>query len=187
MKVKRICATCKTGNYSFHNFCFVVFDLSNRDNNQDFDLIEDGFKKDYFDGKELDPDKPEKVYCERCLTYQKHYEFNRFYMMNYQLVISFIRGNEFKNDSKINFDEYLNLENYVDEKKNFPINYYLVGCIKMINYQGNEKFIYYARDPDNFNIWHINDEMVPFDFAPINDIQKDGKIIMLFYNNKEQA
>ena len=187
MKVKRICATCKTGNYSFHNFCFVVFDLSNRDNNQDFDLIEDGFKKDYFDGKELDPDKPEKVYCERCLTYQKHYEFNRFYMMNYQLVISFIRGNEFKNDSKINFDEYLNLENYVDEKKNFPINYYLVGCIKMINYQGNEKFIYYARDPDNFNIWHINDEMVPFNFAPINDIQKDGKIIMLFYNNKEQA
>ena len=185
MKVKRNCATCKTGKYSFHNFCFVVFDLSNRENNSGFDLIIDGFKAEHLYAKELDPDKPERVYCERCLTYQKHHEFNRYYMMNHQLVISFIRGNEFKNDSKINFNEYLNLVDYIDEKNDSPKNYYLVGCIKMVKDQGNEKYIYYARDPYNFNIWHINDELVNSNSAPINEMKNDGKIIMLFYNNIE--
>jgi hypothetical protein len=42
VKTKRICNTCKTGNYSFHNFCFVVFDLSDNQE-QKFELIENGF------------------------------------------------------------------------------------------------------------------------------------------------
>ena len=183
MKIKRNCATCKTGNYSFHNFCFVVFDLSQKNNDIVFDLIEDGFKHDHFEGKVLDPDKPEKVYCERCLTYQTHHEFNRYYMMNHQLVISFIRGNDFKNKSNIKFDEKMNLEDFIDAKKDSPKNYYLVGCIKRIIDNGNERFVYFARDPDNFNVWIIDDKVNNCNQAPIDMMRMDGQIIMLLYNN----
>ena len=183
MKIKRNCATCKTGNYSFHNFCFVVFDLSQKNNDIVFDLIEDGFKHDHYEGKVLDPDKPEKVYCERCLTYQTHHEFNRYYMMNHQLVISFIRGNDFKNKSNIKFDEKMNLEDFIDAKKDSPKNYYLVGCIKRIIDNGNERFVYFARDPDNFNVWIIDDKVNNCNQAPIDMMRMDGQIIMLFYNN----
>ena len=182
VKTKRNCQTCKTGNYSFSNFCFVVFDLSNNNNNV-FDIIKDGFKFQYNYCKELEPDKPERVYCERCLTYQLHLEFNRYYMMNHQLVISFIRGNNFQNNTYINFEENLNLTDYVDEKIASPTRFYLVGSINRVINNEKEEFIYWARDPDNRNIWHVNKERKNYNNAPINDIQKNGQVIMLFYNN----
>ena len=185
VKTKRNCQTCKTGNYSFHNYCFVVFDLTNRNNNEQFDIINDGFAYEYNNAKDLDPDKPERVYCERCLTYQKHVEFNRYYMMNHQLIISFIRGTNFKNESSINFNEELDLEPYVDEKKDSPKNYYLVGSInRIIDNNKIEKFIYFTRDPENDNCWHVGDELLTLNSAPINEIKNKGQIIMLFYNNK---
>jgi hypothetical protein len=183
VKTKRNCQTCKTGNYSFHNYCFVIFDLTNRNNNEQFDIIDDGFSYEYNYAKDLDPDTPERVYCERCLTYQKHVEFNRYYMMNHQLIISFIRGTNFKNNSKINFKEELNLEAYVDEKKDSPKNYYLVGSINRVIVNNNEEFFYFTRDPENDNYWHIGNEVIETN-APIEEIRNKGQIIMLFYNNK---
>lgn len=184
VKTKRNCQTCKTGNYSFHNYCFVVFDLTNRKNEDQFDIIQDGFAYDYNQPKDLDPDTPERVYCERCLTYQKHVEFNRYYMMNHQLIISFIRGNNFKNNSNIIFSEDLNLEPYVDEKKDSPKNYYLVGSINRVIENNIEKYLYFTRDPDNYNCWHVGEDLETTNTAPINDIKNKGQIIMLFYNNK---
>ena len=186
IKTKRICQTCKTGYYSFSNFCFVVFDISNNDSNKEFNLINDGFKYQYYTEKTLEPDQPERAYCDRCLTFQRHVEFNRYFMMNHQLIISFIRGNNYQNYSNIIFDEYLNLEPYIDEKNASPKNYYLVGCINRIIKNGKENFIYFTRDPYNRNIWHNgDDELLTTDYVPINDIKKNGQIIMLFYNNME--
>ena len=184
VKTKRNCQTCKTGNYSFHNYCFVIFDLTNRDSNDQFDIIKDGFAYDYNYAKELEPDSPERVYCERCLTYQKHVEFNRYYMMNHQLIISFIRGTNFKNNSSIDFTEELDLEAFVDEKKDSPKNYYLVGSINRVIDKNIEKFLYFTRDPDNDIYWHVDEGLLTTKTAPIYDIKNKGQIIMLFYNNK---
>ena len=104
-------------------------------------------------------------------------------MMNHQLIISFIRGTNFKNNSKINFTEELNLEPYVDEKKDSPKNYYLVGSIIRVFDDGNEKFLYFTRDPENDNCWHVGDELLTTNSAPIGEIKNKGQIIMLFYNN----
>ena len=183
VKTKRNCQTCKTGNYSFHNYCFVIFDLTNRNNNEQFDIIDNGFAFDYNYAKDLDPDTSERVYCERCLTYQKHVEFNRYYMMNHQLIISFIRGTNFKNNSPINFKEELNLEPYVDEKKDSPKHYYLVGSINRVIVNNKEEFWFFTRDPENDNYWHIGNDVVIKKTAPIEEIKNNGQIIMLFYNN----
>ena len=177
MKTKRNCQICNNGNYSFSNFCFVVFDIS-ENNNKEFNLIKDGFHYQYDNPKVIGP-----VYCKRCLTYQKHWEYNRYYMMNHQLIISFIRGNNYQNWSNIIFDENLNLENFVDEKNASPKNYYLVGCINRVINNGNEEFIYFARDPLNVNVWHVDNDILTMNNAPINEMKIRGQIIMLFYIN----
>ena len=182
VKTKRICNTCKTGNYSFHNFCFVVFDLSDNEK-QNFEIIEDGFRYQFNYAKELAPDKPERVYCERCLTYQLHHEFNRYYMMNHQLIISFIRGNNFQNNTNVTFQENINLSEFIDESNLSPCTYYLVGAINRYSNNGNEEFIYWARDPVQKNIWRLNNGNFQQLNNPVNEIMSKGQVILLFYNS----
>ena len=107
--------------------------------------------------------------------------------MNYQLVISLIRGNNFQNNTKVNFTEYLDLSEFVDEKNAISCQYYLVGAINRFVSEGKEEFIYWARDPDNFNRWHSNKGIVDSQQAPINEIQSSGQVIILFYNNKDNV
>ena len=106
-------------------------------------------------------------------------------MMNHQLIISFIRGNNYQNYSNIIFDEFLNLKDFVDEKNASPTNYYLVGCINRVFKNGNEEFIYFARDPFNKNVWYVDGGKYNFNNAPINEMKSSGQIIMLFYNNNK--
>ena len=175
VKTKRNCQTCKTGNYSFSNFCFVFFDLSTKEENQDFDIIKDGFEFQYNYSKLLESDKPDRVYCERCVTYQNHKEFNRYYSMNRQLIICFIRGNEYKNQSKIKFYDFIDLSPYIDITINSPSKYYFVGCITRST---NNQFEYYSKDPIQEN-WHHGNQMIEKpNIGEIND-----QVIMLFYND----
>ena len=182
LKTKRNCINCGTGKYSFSNFCFVAFDLS-KNKNQSFDLIKDGFLYQYNYAKKLEADKPDRVYCDRCMTYQNHVEFNRYYIMNNQLVISLIRGNNFQNNTKVKFTEDLDLSEFVDEKDTIPCKYYLVGAINRLISDGKEEFIYWARDPEARNSWHTTDGFSRNIVTPINDIQTKGQVILLFYNN----
>jgi hypothetical protein len=182
LKTKRNCQNCKTGKYSFSNFCFAAFDLSGN-NKQSFDLIKDGFIYQYNYAKKIEPDKPDRIYCERCMSYQLHLEFNRYYIMNNQLVISFLRGNNFQNNSKVNFTEELDLSEFVDEKDAIPCKYYLVGAINRLISEGKEEFIYWAREPDERNSWHTYKGFKRNIETPINEMQTTGQVILLFYNN----
>jgi hypothetical protein len=188
-KTKRICQTCKNGYYSFNNFCFVIFDLTdnNYQNFKNFDLFNDGFFYQYNCEKKLLPDKQDRVSCEKCLTYQFHYEFNRYYVMSRQLIISFLRGNNYENNTRVKFQDKLDLSQLVDETD--ISQFYLVGCINRVVIQGKEEFIYWAKDPDN-NLWHkskinnMNQSSYLDEHAQLNikEIMETGQIIILFYN-----
>ena len=186
-KRKRICSICGYPNYSFNNFCFVFFDLSERDSYENFNLNK-GFHDLHENGKDIKAESSNRIYCKRCLSYQDHTEYNRFYQMNKQLIICFIRGNDYKNESQIVFEEKLDVKGYVDKKENSPFKYRLVGSInRIINEKGNEEFVYFAKDPEN-EIWHINvknEENSDDAFiqnTPIDLMQKTGNIILLFYD-----
>ena len=183
-RTKRICFICKTGNYYFGNFCLINFELSTKNNENDFDLINDGFKVNYLNKKELNPDTPERVFCERCLNYQKHTEINEYYMIGHHLIISFIRGKDYKNEKKINFNEEINLKDYVASEGS-PIDFYITGSINRIYRDGKEEFIYYYRDPLDYNIWYTNGMNKKYHSAPIEEIKGNGQIILLFYNNSK--
>ena len=99
-------------------------------------------------------------------------------MFNNQLIICFIRGNNFKNKSKIIFSEKIDLQQHKEQDINSPHNFYLVGCVNRIYRNNEEKFFSYSRDPDplfgnNFNINNINQNNV------------DEQLLILFYNSKD--
>jgi serine/threonine protein kinase len=182
IKRKRICDSCKHGTYTFSNFCLVPFDLTKFDNEnlQFFDLIKDGFYKEYIQEKVLEKDVYH-VFCDRCLTEQKHYEFNRYYSMNFHLTICFYRGSNYQNNLNIIFPEYLDISKYV-EARGSPDKYILVGSINRVINNGKEEFVYFTRDPKKTNYWNHTYGDGPCQSAPIKLIQQTGQIIMLFYN-----
>ena len=102
-----------------------------------------------------------------------------------------MRGNNFQNKSQIVFEQLLNVKDYVDEKTDSPISFNLVGSInRIINDKGNEEYIYYARDPDNKNLWYLggqSNEMrsdkIQTEIVPTTLMQDTGQIVMLFYDN----
>ena len=179
MKTKRICQICRSGYYFFSIFLYIVFDLTKEANEQQsFDLIKDGFLKKFSTPKTIDSKSKDKKWCQRCQSYQDFKEFNRYFMVNNQLIICFLRGNNYQNRSKITFSEIMNIKDYIEPDYNFPKNFYLVGSVNRKIQNNTEEFVSYSRDPDNENKW------IPKDFK---DIQKNDneQIIMLFYNSKD--
>lgn len=180
MKHVKCCQKCNTHYYSFSNFLYIVFDLTKLNNLQSFDLINDGFQASYNTGKNLNDNNNgnDKIRCERCQS-EEVVQFNRYYMINNQLIIYFYRGRKYENCLPINFSENINVKNFIEPGINSAQDYYLVGSVN--RKIGSDEFISYNRDPNNVNKWKSNN-----DFNVLNQNQMNGKeqIIMLFYNSK---
>ncbi len=178
MKRKRICQACKNGAYSFSNFCLIPYDLTKSDFNKPFfDLITDGFAKNFSEEKNLS-----HIYCDRCLTEQNQYEFNRIYSTGNYLITCFYRGRNYENNILVNFPFNLNIQNYVEEKGS-PTFFNLVGTISRFINNGKEEFVYFAKDLNQQNFWKSSYGDGQFVNDPIKTIQKYGQIIMLFYSS----
>jgi hypothetical protein len=186
IKRKILCQTCKSGFYSFYPYMFIIFDLSNKINNDTFDLIKDGFNAKHNNHRNIDKNGPNKIVCPPCQIVQDYKEFNRYYMLKDHLIIYFNRGNNYKNCSEIDFNHDINLKEYIEPDINSPYNFKLVGGIIRICEDNNEKFTYYSMDPYNA-IWHCPNgfEFYSKEYCPIKDAQKKGQIIMLFYTVKK--
>ena len=180
MKHVKCCQKCNTNYYSFSNFLYIVFDLTKLKNIQSFDLINDGFQVGYNTAKNLNDNNNgnDKIRCERCQS-EEVVQFNRYYMINNQLIIYFYRGRKYENRLPINFSENINVKNFIEPGINSAQDYYLVGSVN--RKIGSDEFISYNRDPNNVNKWKSNN-----DFNVLNQNQMNGKeqIIMLFYNSK---
>lgn len=191
VKTKVICQTCRKGYYSFSNYFYIIFDLSDRDSKRDFDLIKDGFEIQFNKKRLILPDGPDRTYCDSCCSYQAFKEYNRYYMLRSNLIIIFNRGSNYKNKSKIIFDEKINLEPFIEEGIDSHKNFFLVGCINRVGEMGkDERYSSYYRDPENTNYWHCDEYLdysnvsIPI-ISEINKTQKKEQIIMLFYNSKD--
>ena len=187
VKRKILCQTCKSGYYSFYPYMFIIFDLSKRNNNETFDLIEDGFKAKHNNYQKIDKNGPNKMICDRCQLYQDYKEFNRYYMLKDHLIIYFNRGINYTNNSKVEFTPEINLKDYIEPDINSPYNFSLVGIVIRSYEDKNEKFYSYSKDPEN-NVWHLpNDELDCLgedlkNYSPLKKENENEQIIMLFYD-----
>ena len=191
IKRKLLCQTCKSGFYSFYPYMFIIFDLSGRNDNDNFDLIENGFKEKHNNFQKIDKNGPNKMICDRCQLYQDYKEFNRYYMLKDNLIIYFNRGNNFTNKSKIEFTPEINLKDYIEPDIKSPYIFNLVGSVIRSIEDNNEKFFSYSKDPDN-SIWHLpkgNHDYFNKDLKNyITNIEnnENSQIIMLFYKAQKQ-
>ena len=174
-KLKKTCPQCKNGFYSFSNLFCAAFDL-NEDNNNYFNL-ESAFGTQ---------SKYSQYVCEVCLTEQKFSVFNDYYEMAQHLIICFYRGINYSNFRKIDFKQKIQISENKGYKKEeqYKVYFELIGAVNRIINNGEEEFIYYCRDLNNTNDWHYKlsnyDKII--NGCPLNDIQNNGQIIMLFYN-----
>ena len=194
VKRKILCQTCRSGFYSFYHYLYIIFDLSQRKDDQNFDIIKDGFKERHKNYRVIDANDSNKILCDRCSTYQTFKEFNRYYMLKDQLIICFIRGNNYKNKSKIIFEEKIDLTEFIEPDINSPHYFYLVGTVIRSFKDKNEQFLSYSRDTFNEYTWHCPRGELDIsskenkNYFPLNDIKKDeekGQIIMLFYKSTD--
>ena len=173
-KVKRVCSQCKNAVYSFNNFFCSAFDLTKVQNNNYFDLE-----------KSVDRiQKNNKTVCEVCLTEQEYNDFDDYYIMPKHLVFCFYRGINFVNYTKINFNPLLTvIENKGsgEEIEKVKVQFELIGSVnRIINNKNEEEFVYYCRNLNNINIWHYT-----YGYSngvPLQNMQQNGQVIMLFYN-----
>ena len=163
-KTKRKCKTCNSVYFNFSNCLYILFDLE-KNNNSDFDLIKDGFEAQHNNKNIIDEN--ENIICERCFTYGKFEEKSTYYFLNRHLVICFKRGNNYENQTKIIFENNINLKKYVEVSDNSPSNFYLIGSVNRICNNNEEQFV--SRKPTE----------------NIQNLQQNEKIIMLFYNSKD--
>ena len=163
-KTKRKCKTCNSVYFNFSNCLYILFDLE-KNNNSDFDLIKDGFEAQHNNKNIIDEN--ENIICERCFAYRKFEEKSTYYFLNRHLVICFKRGNNYENQTKIIFENNINLKKYVEVSDNSPSNFYLIGSVNRICNNNEEQFV--SRKPTE----------------NIQNLQQNEKIIMLFYNSKD--
>jgi hypothetical protein len=165
VKTKRVCQTCKSSYFSFSNCLYIIFDLSDRNSNLNFDLIKDGFEAQHNFKKNIDSEGKNDTLCEICLTYRQFEEYNHYYLLNRYLIICFIRGNNYQNRSGIIFNNNIDLKNYIETSDSSPSNYNLLGSVNRKFYNNTEQFV--SRNQMN----------------NIQTLQQNEQILMLFYNS----
>ena len=182
-KIKKLCQQCFNGFYSYINFFCAAFDLRERENNNEQFNLENEINKVRMVEKSKET---AHFMCEICLTEQDIKEYDDYYKMNQHLTICLYRGENYIINTKINFKEFMTVYEMEsrDAKQmhlNRQVNYKLIGAVNRIIKNGKEEFYYYCRDINNEGDWITKDGIYQTNSA-LNMIQKNGQVIMLFYN-----
>ena len=176
IKTKYVCKQCRLGTYQYSNFCISIFELKN--DQEFFYLMKDGYISQHNSNKNIEK------YCERCLSNRVHFEFNQHYKMPSQLIISFLRGTNYEICTKIEFDEIIDFNIQIGDKRlaeseQSPTIFSLVACINRIFENGVEKFICFYFDYHQ-KVWKDSNGNQINNY--INEIKNNGDIILLFYS-----
>ena len=175
------CQNCFTRSYNFQTYFFLIFPLEeirkyklslNQMNNFN-NIIENNTVNIYdcldYERKENLMDGTNMMYCNYCRVTCNSKMSTHLCTGPEILIIILNRGKGKQFDVKINFDEQLNLSNYI-YMKNTGCFYNLIGVITHIGQNGmGGHFIAYCKNPI-FNTWNkYNDSIV----SPVNNFKSD--------------
>ena len=176
----RKCSQCGVQTFLFTYFFTLEFDLNLplllKQKREEIDLI-DLFKMQ--NNISLDLKGLKKLECIKCKKEVEVKESKIFYLLPFQLVIAFDRGNNNKNKMEINYPHKLDLSGIVKDKKYSPKIFNLVGIIKRCDIKAKEHYISIIFNSEEQS-WSV------FDDEKVEKIQdysyhKAGDVIMLFY------
>ena len=165
IKTKKKCMLCNYERNYFSMINYIPFNvniLTKNCNNNNFN-IKDGFKYLLNDEKIFNEQKGIK--CEECKKATVHKESKSFFCTAKNLIIILNRGENFENNSFIDFDEKLELLNN---------QYQLIGIIEL---KEDGEYISFIRN-DN-NIWCFNG--IENNIMPFENLKCIGTVVSLFY------
>ena len=193
------CLYCNITVYDYQTYFFIVFPLeevkkfkNEKFNNQfnnfnfynsfNFNLNNEVNIYDCFDYYEKVNVMPGSMFCNYCKKTTSYAMGTRLTIGAEILILRFNRrkGTEIS-DVKINFEEFLNLSNYI-EYKNIGVNYKLIGVITFIG--GNDmngNYIAFCNDPINLLWYKYEDDIVTQVKNFENEIINYGMPYVLFY------
>ena len=178
LKNKKICRQCGIHNYDYASFCLLTFDLNELCglNNNGVGLI-NLFQAMHDKQKEYGI--KDKIYCDKCLSYQNHTKTKQIYSMPYELIISLERGTNCMNKTMVQFHFDLDISNFVEHPES-PKRYQLVGCVNRADVNGKEHYVSFSKVPNSENWIFANDDKITQ--VDRNNVLSYGIPILLFYN-----
>ena len=180
MESIRTCCKCKLKSYLFTYFFSLCFDLNNplliKENTKEVDLIELFSMQNNIS---LDLKELKKIKCNKCNKEMEHKESKIFYLLPYQLVLAFDRGNDCENKTKINYPLKLDLSTIPKDEKYSSKIFDLVGIIKRCDIGIKEHYISFILNTDD-KCWYLCDnEKMDKIGDPLE--HREGDVLMLFY------
>ena len=127
----------------------------------------------------------DQMYCKNCMQTCDFLVYNHL-KTGPEILIIFIKREKNKNsDIKFYFCEYLDLDNYIESKKNI-LKYKLIGVInEFIDNNKEKRYIAYCLDPIT-HIWlKYNDENIENVKNNEKEVVDSGKPHVLFYQLKK--
>ena len=172
---KRTCKNCGIQRCYFSQLYFIPININilRREVGlgvNDISLV-DGFR--CLKEKIVDIYKDKELVCKNCNRISKFRESKNFYRTAKNLIIIFDRGENHENNSFINFDENLTLNNF-DTGNNHLVYYHLIGIISKLQ----EEYISFIKIN---NIW-ISSKTNEINFE---EAKKIGTVIALFYYSED--
>ena len=133
-------------------------------------------KPDYLTGEN-------KQYCNRCKTLSDALYSTSIYSTPNILILILNYGKGVLFECDVQFDEYINIANYIETKNNVPTRYRLLGAIVHIGPSSmGGHFISYCRSLDDKDKWYkLNDSIISE--ATFSEIKQVGIPYVLFYEN----
>ena len=176
----RKCNSCGVQTFLFTYFFSLEFDLNlpllSEQNKSKINLIE-LFKMQ--NEISLDLKGLQKLECIQCKKEAEHKESKQFYLLPYQLVIAFDRGNNNENTIEIKYSDKLDLSEIVKDKKYSPKQFNLVGIIKRCDIKSKEHYVSIIFNSEE-KCWYLFDDETCEKLENYSN-HDEGNVVMLYY------
>ena len=176
------CGACNTTNNNIQCFNILFFPLEEVRKYKGFqknivslyDCFDFNQKIDFLMGAS-------QIYCNYCHKMANALTQSRIIISPYTLVINLNRGKGLMYDIKINFDEFLELKDYIFYT-NGPHYYELIGVVTHIGSSDmSGHFISFCKNSENLKWYKFNDAIVTE--SSIKEVMSFGIPYVLFYNS----
>ena len=185
------CNQCQNTFYNFHCYSHLYFNLDNvldykinRFHREDIDLNLNDCLDFYQKAETLRGDNG--IFCPSCKVQTESTSIKNIYSTKNVIIFVLDRnsGNKF-NQTFVNFDDILNLRDYVEYKKEGEKNrekFYLGGVVNyyMGDYEENGIYKAYVRTGKNSD-WHCYEDENVYTVS-LDDIKNNGYPVVLFYH-----
>ena len=179
-----ICKKCKIMTHNIQCYNILIFPLEEvrkyKKKAQNVVNIEECFE--YYQKQETMTGQ-NQIYCNNCKSMSDSINYSQLITSPYNLIINLNRGKGLQFNIKINFEEYLDINNFLHlkDKKDIPTFYELIGIVTHFGPSSmSGHFIAFCKSFVDGKWYKYNDAIVSA--SSFNEVKNTGVPYILFYS-----